>query len=142
MSNPKISDLAWLEGTWSGTVNEDEVEEIWGTELGGQRHGMFRWLKSGKPFIYEWLLLGEFDGNIQMRIRHARPDATGIEEKSAWTEFTLQSLTGQKAVFLQTDIPDGPRLIFERSDSDLRVWFEFDPGTPPVKAPFLYKLRS
>lgn len=135
-----LETFKWLEGRWVGEIDGDPVEEHWSPAVAGQMTATFRWLKSGKPWLYEWILLGEFNGKIQMRLKHFNPDACGWEEKDAWTEFTLESLAGMKAAFRQTNKADGPLLMIERKGSDLRTWFESESGRPPVAGVFTYRL--
>jgi hypothetical protein len=119
--------LAWFEGRWVGEVNGRFLEEIWTDEQGGQRHGMFRWHKEGKPWLYEWILMGEFDGRVQMRIKHFGADAIGWEEKDGWTEYHLVGEQDQRAEFHQKT---GPAIIYQRTGDQMRIWFEAN-GAPP-----------
>lgn len=133
-------DFGWLEGRWAGTIGGDTIEEHWGAAVAGQRTATFRWLKNGEPWLYEWILFGEFDGNWQIRLKHFNPDGTGWEEKGAWTEFSLERLEGLKAIFRQTDKPDGPRIVYQRVGNELWTWFEKDGAAPPIAERFEYRL--
>jgi hypothetical protein len=122
--------LTWFEGRWVGEVNGEFIEETWSVERDGQRHGMFRWHKGDKPALYEWMLMGEFDGRVQIRIKHFGADGVGWEEKNAWTEFTLAEEQDMRAEFHQTNKENGPRMFYHRIGDEMRVWFERE-GTPP-----------
>ncbi|MBS1721979.1 MAG: hypothetical protein JSS66_03110 [Armatimonadetes bacterium] len=136
------NDLAWFAGHWDGTVAGDEVEEFWMPPRGGQLTGVFKWFRSGSPYIYEFMLLGEFEGRVQLRFRHLNKDMSCWEEMDRWTEFTLVSLRGHRAQFLQTNKDTGSYLVYERRGESLRVWFEQEEGEPPVRDVFTYRLRA
>lgn len=77
----KISEMAWLAGTWSGPGLGGSNEEIWSAPQGGVMMGVYRMLKDLKPVFYEFLTLSETDGGLLIRIKHFGPDLVGWEEK-------------------------------------------------------------
>ena len=83
----KIEDLAWLEGHWKGEGLGGTIEEIWTAPADGKMMGMFRLVKDGKPVFYEIISLGEFDGELAMRLKHVNPDMTGWEERNDFVKF-------------------------------------------------------
>lgn len=44
--NVGIRQLAWMAGSWSGTVDGELVDAHWSSPAGGMMIGMFRWLKN------------------------------------------------------------------------------------------------
>lgn len=137
-----LASLHWLVGNWSGSINSDPVEENWSPEQGGQMMMNFRWLREGKPRIYEFGILGVWDDHIEMRLRHLRSTGASVEAQNANTVFRLLRIEGQRAVFEEVGKNPAPRLLYERTENDLKVWFEVDSGDPPVTGVFAYSLRN
>ena len=95
-----ISDLAWLEGRWTGTGLGGLSEEVIAPALGGQMIGMFRQSASdGTPDFYEFYHFAEENGSLILRIKHFNPDLTGWEEKDEREEFRLVALSDNAAYF-------------------------------------------
>ncbi len=63
--------LAFLRGTWTGTMGTDRVEETWSAPAGGSIVGMFRWMKDTKATtMFELLAITHADGVPTLRLRH------------------------------------------------------------------------
>ncbi len=135
-----IGSLAWLVGEWEGDVDGQIVRECWLEAKGGQQVGAFTWFKDNNPWLYEFILLGSWQGSTQMRIRHMGPDVSSWEEKDAWTEFSLVEAAPNRAVFLQTNKP-GPWLVYHRDGDRLKSWFESVEDDHALKNVFEYTLR-
>lgn len=131
--------FAWLTGRWIGEIEGDYVEEVWTGVHGGEIMAMFRWLKGDEPYLYEFFQLALHNGNVQMRLKHFGRDMVGWEERDAWTEFTLVALEENYAVFLQTNKPNAPWLVYRRKDDHLTVHFEREDGAPPVGSAFQFR---
>ncbi|MBL8756815.1 MAG: hypothetical protein JNK35_00115 [Phycisphaerae bacterium] len=67
-----LESLAFLGGTWVGTVGKDRVEETWSSPAGGSIVGMFRWMgaEGGRTTMYELLAITVEDGVPTLRLRH------------------------------------------------------------------------
>jgi hypothetical protein len=90
-------------------------EEIWSPPAGGAMMGTYRLLKDGKPLFYEFLLLVEEGGTLNLKLKHFNPDLTGWEEKGDFVDFPLVALEERAAHF------DG--LTFERQpDGTLHIY--------------------
>ncbi|MBS1705375.1 MAG: hypothetical protein JST40_05845 [Armatimonadetes bacterium] len=137
-----MANLDWLEGTWIGTHGADEVEEQWTAERYGQRHGLFRWFRNGQTLISEWMVIGDFDGKTELRIRHMRSDGASIEDRDTCTRFALERLEDGRAEFRHLGAQGGSLLIYERKDKAMTVWFESESGAVPVEGQFKFQLRE
>jgi hypothetical protein len=63
--------LAFVRGTWTGTMGSDGVEETWSAPAGGSIVGMFRWMKDAKTTtMFELLAITHLDGVPTLRLRH------------------------------------------------------------------------
>lgn len=65
-----VKALAFLEGTWRGTMEGDPVEEIWSAPAGDSIMGCFRWHTEGKTTMWEMLSIRAEDGAAVLRLRH------------------------------------------------------------------------
>lgn len=67
---PSVAALAFLAGTWSGTMQGDPVEETWSTPKGDSIIGMFRWQSKDKTTLWEFLSIKDEAGTATLRLRH------------------------------------------------------------------------
>jgi hypothetical protein len=89
----KLSDLAWLSGTWEGEgVASAPAIEVYSPAAGGQMVGHFRQLNpDGSIMFYELITLGARDGVLTYSLKHFNPDLTGWEERNEVRHFPLTS---------------------------------------------------
>lgn len=59
----KLDQLAWMSGSWSGTIGGVEMEEIWSTARGGVLIGMHRDI-STKRTSFEFMRIAETSDGI------------------------------------------------------------------------------
>ena len=95
----KISDMAWITGTWRGTGLGGESEEIWSAPQGGVMMGMYRMIKDGKPVFYEFLTMSETEGTLIIRLKHFHANFVGWEEKDKTVDFTFIRKDGNRIFF-------------------------------------------
>lgn len=70
-SDPEcLKPLAWLAGSWTGTMEGDPVEETWSGAMGDSIIGMFRWQHEGKTVLYEMLAIKAEGSTPTLRLRH------------------------------------------------------------------------
>ena len=111
-----LDDLAWIAGTWRGTLGGGVIEEHWSAPEGDNMLGMFRYVQGGKATFYELLVIEHGDAGPVLRLKHFHPGLRGWEEKDEAVTFPMTELAGRRAVFLETD--GSTRLIFERHAED------------------------
>ncbi len=98
-AEPKLEDLAFLEGHWRG--GEDFVfEEIWSAPEGGVMTGMARGVSSGALRVLEYIVIAEEDdGAIVMRFKHFNADYSTWAGEDEPLTLILKDLDSADATF-------------------------------------------
>lgn len=95
-----LDDLARLAGSWYGHVGEDLIDEHWSAPAGGVMIGIFRWLKQGRLYMYEFLAIDpEASGGLVLRLKHFHDGLVAWEGKSLVRAFPLVELGSRQATF-------------------------------------------
>lgn len=138
-----VQDLAWIAGSWTGSMVADTVEETWLAPAGGAMVGVFRWLKDDEVFLYELMSLEETGEGVVLKIKHFGPDLVGWEEKGDAVEFDLVEAGEGRAVFAERgDGEERTRLVYRRvGERGLTVAFEETRDGEPVVLLFRYERR-
>ncbi|NJN53380.1 MAG: hypothetical protein HC804_00680 [Anaerolineae bacterium] len=133
------ADLTWLAGKWKGHRGPDVVEEQWSGLGGGTLMGMFRWQKGEQVWFYELLVIEQEGDRVWLRLKHFYPGLKGWEEKDKATEFLLVQLQDREAIFLQTNKPNAPWMVYRlEEDNKLVTYFEGEDETPKEEDKFIY----
>lgn len=137
----QVAELAWLTGEWYAELEGDEVEEHWMAPAGGTMPGMFRWLRDGQPRFYELLLLEPDGDELALLIRHFHPALRGWDrERDGPTRFVLCHLDGERAIFVERNVPDAVWLTYQRDGDRLEAIFERDGEPYDPDGTFRYRL--
>lgn len=88
----KISDVAWLAGSWTGTAFGDRFEEVWNPPSAGSMVGMFKLLDGDSVAFYEILLIVEEEGSLSLRVKHFDKSFVAWEDKEEFISFPLVRL--------------------------------------------------
>lgn len=95
-----LDDLARLAGSWYGHVGEDLIDEHWSAPAGGVMIGIFRWLKQGRLYMYEFLAIDpEASGGLVLRLKHFHDGLVAREGRSLVRAFPLVELGSRQATF-------------------------------------------
>lgn len=103
-----VSDLSWMSGAWSGTVNGLTAEEFWTAANGTMMASVHRDLKAGRTVSFEFLRIEQHGDSL---VYIAMPN--GRHE----TPFPLKSLERGKVVF-ENLAHDYPQRIFYWRDGE------------------------
>jgi hypothetical protein len=106
---PALASLDWLIGSWTGSVGENSIEEVWLPPVGGAMAGLFRWSKGGQVYLYELMTLEEAEGSVVLKIKHFGPGLMGWEDKAASVVFDRVEATADRAAFAKRGGTDGAR---------------------------------
>lgn len=127
----RISDLAWLAGSWTGVAMGGEITETYSAPLGGRITGHFV-LGDGKGGVaFSELVDYVAQGNsLAYRVRHFNPDMTGWEDKTGKpVVFPLVAVEKDRWYF------DG--MTLERTGPDaLTMWVRIGEGGEAKDTPF------
>jgi hypothetical protein len=118
---PTVNALAWVAGRWHGSLGEDVIEEHWSSPEGGTIMGMFRWLKGGKVYIYEFMTFETDGDSLILRIKHFNAGLVGWEEKDASTLFYLDRMEPRNITFDQRRDDANSRISYRLDDADTLV---------------------
>lgn len=139
---PGLDDLAWLAGTWEGTLGEDPLIETWFPPAGGRMAGLFRWVKGDEVYLYELVSLEETADGVVLQVKHFGPDLVGWEAKDESVVFDLVELDEEgRAVFAERgDEEEGTTLTFRpEGETGLVATFEETRNSEPVVLTFRYE---
>jgi Domain of unknown function (DUF6265) len=110
-----VQDLAWIAGSWRGTIDGGEIEEVWTAPAGGRMLGMFRWTKGDRLIVYELLELAPNAANhAVLRLRHFGAKLNAFEDKEGALVFKLSASTPTEAQFLQRTKEQTTRLVYKK----------------------------
>lgn len=96
-SKIRVSDLAWMAGTWNGAVGGAQVERTCAQPVGGSMICMMRVIASEKVVWMEFSVLRETADGIVLDTRFFMPDLQPGPPVSS--ELRLKSATASEAVF-------------------------------------------
>ena len=114
----KLATLSWMAGQWIRNDGKDQLEETWSEPSHDSVMGMFRWIKSGKVWMFELMTITVDGEDIVFRLRHFDRKQTPREPKDAPLTYTLKSISDGKAVFENPERNQPRRFIFLRSGKD------------------------
>jgi len=116
---PNLAPFSIIAGCWRAELPGDQVlDECWERGAGDSIFGSFRWMKSGKVWMFEMLsLIDESDGVI-MRIKHFNDDMVGWEEKNESVELKLVRDDGGKFEFERIRSDQNTRVVYEKTGVD------------------------
>jgi hypothetical protein len=120
---PALNDLAWIAGSWTGTVQGVEMEEHWTKPNGNSMIGIHRDVAKGRTVSFEFLRIEmQKDQIVYLSMPNGRSPAT---------PFPLMEVSGTRVVF-ENPAHDFPqRIIYWKDGNDLRARIE---GTMNGKA--------
>lgn len=118
LGDAKISDVAWISGTWLSKKGEGRLEEVWSEPRGDSMMGMFRWIKKGEVWIYELMTIREEEGTLVFRFRHFGNDMMTWEPKTEPLTYRLKMLGVRKVVFENPESDSHRRYEISRPDDN------------------------
>lgn len=117
-----IERLAWLQGCWSVTTGERDVEEYWMAPKGSSMLGIARTTRNGLLTDYEMTLIRQAEDRI---VYEAHPS------QQPMTLFYSIDVSSSRIVFENPKHDFPQRIGYERTGNRLLAWIE---GTQNGKA--------
>ena len=134
-----IDHLAWMAGSWYGTVDDDPVDEHWSTPAGGVMMGMFRWLKNDRLYLYELLAIEPEETRLVLRLKHFDRGLNGWEEKGMALAYPLVQVGDQEATFERGGAYRSTRFVYKRLNArELLVITEDRKGSDVARHAYRY----
>ncbi len=128
-----IERLGWLQGCWSGTTGEREVEEHWMAPKGASMLGIGRTLRAGVLADYEMMLIRQTEDRL---IFEAHP----LNQPMALFHSTD---VGASRIVFENPKHDFPQRIgYERKGASLLAWIEGTQGGKSRRIEFPYSRVS
>lgn len=107
VSEPDLSELAWLAGNWTGVQDGVEMEELWQAPKGNSMLGVHRDVAQARMVSFEFLRIEATAEGITYWSSPGGQPPTG---------FRLKELKGKRAVFENPKHDFPQRIIYWRSD--------------------------
>jgi len=109
-----MEQVAWIGGTWTGTLGSSSIEERWTPPAGGSMMAISRTLRDGLMSAFEFLCIVERDGGL---VYTAMPNG-----RMPATDFTLTKIDESSATF-ENPAHDFPKMIryAKRPDGSLEA---------------------
>ncbi len=94
-----VSELSWIEGSWTGPGMGGVCEEVWMPAIDGHMIGTFRFWQDGKLIFSEFMNILQEEETFSLKLKHFSADLTPWEEKDIWTTFPLVEIGNQTVWF-------------------------------------------
>lgn len=114
-----IDQLAWLEGSWTGTAFGGTIDEVFGSPAGGSVLGTSRVVADGALVHREFIVLAEREGSLVYEVHLPNRDPH---------IFRLAQLEATRVVWEDLANNWPKRISYTRRGDELDVVVEGDPG--------------
>jgi hypothetical protein len=122
-AKPTLASLAWMTGSWTGTVDGIAMEEHWTAPGGNSMIGMHRDVGKGRTLSFEFLRIEQQGEQV---VYLSMPNG-----RSPATAFPLKEASAERVVFENPTHDFPQRIIYWKDGRDLRARIE---GTMNGKA--------
>lgn len=109
-----LSDLAWLQGQWTGTWGPRAVTEMWSAPRAGTMLGTLQVVEDDKTTDAEFFMINQKTDGVEYRVLHF---TTSFE---SWAPAVLSLMTADAKKFVFHNAKDGEPLeiVLLRTDAD------------------------
>ena len=119
-----LDELSWITGRWVREKDGEYLEEHWSEPQGNVLLGTFRWLRGGRAWLYEFMVIEELPEGIVFHLRHFGPGSVAWEERDAPMSYPLAHLRDGEAIFENPERDDPRRFVYRRRGDELEVRVE------------------
>ncbi len=121
-ASDKLAKIAWMQGSWTATVDGDYLDEYWSPPHADSMIGFFRWVKKDKLWMSEMLSILTEGDNIVLRVKHFDRSMVGWEEKDKPLTLPLVKQSAEESVFETPDQTgeksEAVRLTYRKTGAD------------------------
>ncbi|NNF83242.1 MAG: hypothetical protein HKM99_10900 [Flavobacteriaceae bacterium] len=96
---PKLENISWIAGNWTGKAFGGIVEENWSEPMGDSMMASFRVIKDGKVMFYEIEIIRQLENTLILQLKHFNNDLTGWETKNETIDWPLIAVYKNKVEF-------------------------------------------
>ncbi|MBT8270774.1 MAG: hypothetical protein KJO25_01890, partial [Bacteroidia bacterium] len=96
---PKLENISWIAGNWTGKAFGGTVEENWSEPNGDSMMASFRLIRDNKVIFYEIEIIREIENSLILQLKHFNNDLKGWETKDETIDFPLIAVYENKVVF-------------------------------------------
>jgi hypothetical protein len=115
-AEPKVTDLAWMTGSWVGPFGEQTLEENWNQPAAGTIACLVRITGDGQMRMLELILIEEVDDSLLFRVRQWLPGYVPRREEVQL--MTLAEIGDRRVSFDGVGDSDFKRLTYSRPTED------------------------
>jgi hypothetical protein len=115
-----LSDLAWLQGQWSGSWGPRLATQTWSVPRAGTMVGTLQIVENDKTLVVEFVTITETPAGIEYRLLHFTPSLAPWE-KSGPAVLALMSMDLKKFVFQNQSDGEPQQIVLTRTDPDTYV---------------------
>ena len=96
---PKLENISWIAGNWTGKAFGGVVEENWSMPNGDSMMASFRLVKDGKTVFYEIEIIRQLENSLVLQLKHFNNDLKGWETKDETVDFPLKAVYKNRLEF-------------------------------------------
>jgi hypothetical protein len=117
IKSASLTDLAWLQGQWTGAWGPRTATQVWSAPRAGTILGTLQIVEDDKTLVVEFVTITQTATGVQYRLLHFTP-SLALWEKTGPATLSLMSSDSKKFVF-QNQADDEPQqIVLMRSDPD------------------------
>ncbi|HVS12873.1 MAG TPA: DUF6265 family protein [Thermoanaerobaculia bacterium] len=115
----KVTDLAWMTGSWKGAMGPGTLEENWSRPDAGSIASLVRGTAGGKTHMIELIVIEESEGSLLLRLQQWNP---GFQPRTPGPqEMRLVAIAEREASFEATGEGGLEKLTYSRPADDTFV---------------------
>lgn len=112
----KVADLAWMTGSWKGSMGPGTLEESWSRPDAGSIASLVRGTANGQTNMIELIVIEESEGSLVLRLQQWNP---GFAPRSPGPqEMRLVEIAERRVSFEAVSAGSLKRLTYSRPDDD------------------------
>jgi hypothetical protein len=112
----KVTDLAWMTGSWKGALGPGTLEETWSQPDAGSIAALVRGTGNGQTNMIELIVIEEAEGSLVLRLQQWNPGF--VPRSPSAQEMRLVEIAERRAAFEAVGEGSLEKLTYSRPDDD------------------------